>query len=373
MGLAGFAARANPASIAAGRRSGVGRSGIGMNGSLSLAMSDEFPAILDGHEDFLTQMSGYQTQPGDTQKGKRDFLEESSNGHVDLVRAQKGGIGAAFASVWMRTADAESDARGAAASEIDDLLRTIDRSDGQVRLVRTVADLEGCLRGDAFGAILHFEGADPIGADLRELRLYYEAGLRSLGIVWSRSTVFGHGVPPGKGAPPPETGLTEAGRNLVAECNRLGIVVDVSHLNVAGFWDVVQTSTKPFIATHSDAFGVAPHVRNLNDDQLLALAAADGCAGINLTNSFVRPDLGFDRSTSLEMVAAHIDYIVKLVGDRHVAIGSDFDGADMPEVLCDATRLPLLLRELKRRRYSDDALERITHGNFMRVLSQVWR
>jgi membrane dipeptidase len=339
---------------------------------------DEFPLILDGHEDFLTQMSGYQNLPGGgsfeegSEPRRRDFLAESGDGHVDLPRARKGGIGAAFASIWMRDADAERDARATAATEIDDLLRTVDRASGQVRLVRSVKDLRGCLNGEAFGAILHFEGADPISPDLRELRMYYEAGLRSLGIVWSRSTAFGHGVSL-RGGALPEGGLTEAGKNLVAECNRLGILIDVSHLNVAGFWDVVEACKRPFVATHSDAYAVSPHVRNLNDDQLRAIATAGGCVGINLANSFIRPDRGRDRSTTLDMVIAHVDHIAKLVGDAHVAIGTDFDGTDVPEVLSDATRLPLLLRELKRRGYSDDALERITHGNFVRVLEQVWR
>ena len=344
------------------------------------SFSEEFPLILDGHEDFLTQTSGYQDLTSGSglegtprQSARRDFLTESDDGHVDLPRARRGGIGAAFASIWMRNEDAERDARRTAASEVDDLLRTIDRSGGQMRLVRGVTDLRACLAGEAFGAIMHFEGADPIGADLRELRMYYEAGLRSVGIVWSRPTVFGDGVPRDPNGRPSARGLTEAGRNLVQECNRLGILIDVSHLNVAGFWDVVAVADKPFIASHSDAHAIAPHVRNLDDDQIRALAAGGGCIGVNLTNSFVRPDRALDRSTSIEMIAAHIDHIARLVGDAHVAIGTDFDGADMPDVLNDATRLPLLLRELKRRGYGDDAIERITHGNFVRVLGQVWR
>jgi membrane dipeptidase len=333
--------------------------------------------ILDGHEDFLTQMSGYQNLPRagaatEPDAPRRDFLQESDGGHVDLPRARRGGIGAAFASIWMRNDDAERDARATAAVEVDDLLRTIDRSGGSVRLVRTIAELDTCLHGDAFGAILHFEGADPISPDLRELRMYYEAGLRSLGIVWSRPTAFGYGVSLRRDDAQPDQGLTEAGRNLVRECNRLGILIDVSHLNVAGFWDVMETCERPFVATHSDALAISPHPRNLSDDQLRALARVDGCTGINLANSFIRPDRARDRSTTLDMVVAHIDHIVRLVGDRHVAIGTDFDGTDVPDVLSDATRLPLLLQELKRRGYSDDAVERITHGNFRRVLAEVW-
>ncbi len=342
---------------------------------------NEFPLILDGHEDFITQASGYQDLPGGTELEERpapqsrDFLTESDRGHVDLPRAKRGGVGAAFASIWMRNADAERDPRGVAAQELDDLLRTIDRSDGRMRLIRSAADLRACLSGeaDAFGAIMHFEGADPVSEDLRELRWYCEAGLRSLGIVWSRSTVFGHGVQLGRGYQPPTSGLTEAGKHLVEECDRLGIVVDVSHLNEAGFWDVARISSRPFIASHSDAFAVSPHQRNLTDDQIRAIARADGAIGINLANSFIRPDRGRDTSTTLEMVLAHIDHIVGLVGDRHIAIGTDFDGTDVPDVLSDATKLPLILQALAQQGWSDESLERITHGNFVRVLEAVWR
>jgi membrane dipeptidase len=340
---------------------------------------NEFPPILDGHEDFITQASDYQDLPGGTdleerpQPRSRDFLAQSERGHVDLPRAKQGGIGGAFASIWMRNADAERDARGVAAEQVNDLLRTIDRSEGRMRLVRDAAQLRACLAGDGFGAIMHFEGADPISEDLRELRWYYEAGLRSLGIVWSRSTVFGHGVQLGRGYQPPTSGLTDAGKHLVEECNRLGIVVDVSHLNEAGFWDVASVATKPFIASHSDAFAISPHQRNLTDEQIRAIAKADGAIGINLANSFIRPDRGRETDTTLAMVVAHIDHIVGLVGDRHIAIGTDFDGTDVPEVLADATKLPLLLQELRRKGYSDAMLEQVTHGNFVRVLEAVWK
>ncbi len=346
-----------------------------------MTTAPEFPLVIDGHVDFLTEMTGYQRAAGGAgglaapaspdERPPRDFLTESTEGHVDLPRARRGGIGAIFASHWLRDDDAGEAALPTVLSQMNQLLRLIDRSEGQLRLVRTTADLDACLRDDTLGLIMHFEGADPIRADLTELRVFYEAGLRSLGLVWSRPTVFGYGVM--FRGPTPEDGLTDAGKELVRECNRLGILVDVSHLNVPGFWDVAAVCEGPFVATHSNAYSVAPHIRNLTDDQLKALAEHDGLTGINLGVGFIRPDRGRDPSIPIEMVVEHIDHIVKVVGDRHVAIGTDYDGARPPDVLGDVTKLPVLFRELKARGYGDDAMERICQGNFLRVLRQVWR
>jgi len=346
-----------------------------------MTIAREFPLVIDGHVDFITEMTGYQraaSGPGGLaapasaeERPPRDFLTESTEGHVDLPRARRGGVGAIFASHWLRDSDAGEAALPTILSQMSQLLRLIDRSAGQLQLLRSVADLEACLRDDRLGLIMHFEGADPIRADLTELRVFYEAGLRSLGIVWSRPTVFGYGVM--FRGPTPEDGLTEAGKALVRECNRLGILVDVSHLNVAGFWDVAAVCTGPFVATHSNAYGVSNHIRNLTDDQLKALAVHDGLTGINLGVGFIRPDREREPNTPIEMVIDHIDHIVKVVGDRHVAIGTDYDGAQPPDVLGNVTRLPVLLRALKARGYADDAIERICQGNFLRVLRQVWR
>lgn len=338
----------------------------------------EFPKVIDGHEDFLTQMRRPPDQPsaGGAVRQGRDFLSESSEGHVDVPRARRGGIGAAFASIFLNDEQARSDAVGFAMREMDDLFRIADRSEGQVRIIGTVAELETCLEADAFGTIVHFEGADPIGADLAELRVFYEAGLRSLGIVWSRSTIFGHGVAIRDDGTSrlANDGLTELGKQLVRECNQLGILVDVSHLNVPGFWDVVSTCSKPFVATHSNAFAIAPHPRNLNDEQLRTLAEHDGCTGINFYTGFLRPDRGQNADTSLDQVLAHIDHIKRLVGARHVAIGSDYDGASpLPAAVDDASKLPVLLRALEERGYTETEIEGICQGNFLRVLRQVWK
>lgn len=325
------------------------------------AMNREFPPVLDGHEDFITAIP----------KQDRDFLAESETGHVDWPRAQRGCLGGAFVSIFLTTHQAELNPVGYAIKEIDDYLRICDRSAGEVRAVRTVAELDRALADGAFAGIVHFEGADPISYSMKELRVFYEAGLRSLGIVWSRPTIFGYGVM--FEGPQPQQGLTDAGLALVEECNRLGILLDVSHLNPAGFWDLHRVSRRPFVATHSSVKAICPHVRNLDDDQIRAIAERDGTIGINFANSFLRPDMGRDEDTPLDLVVSHFEHVINLVGDRHVAIGSDYDGTGVPCELRDAAHLPVLLRAFKSRGWSDDRIERICHGNFRRVLTQVWR
>jgi membrane dipeptidase len=237
--------------------------------------------------------------------------------------------------------------------------------------VRTTAELDRALADGAFAGIIHFEGADPISYSLKELRVFYEAGLRSLGVTWSRPTIFGSGVM--FQDPQPQAGLTDAGRALVAECNRLGILLDVSHLNPAGFWDLAGATQRPFVATHSSVKAISPHVRNLDDDQIRMVAEKDGTIGINFANAFLRPDTSRDDDTPLELVTSHFEHIIDLVSDRHVSFGSDYDGTAVPRDLKDASYLPVLLREFKRRGWSDDRIERVCNGNFRRVLGAVWR
>ncbi|MCS6800350.1 MAG: dipeptidase [Chloroflexota bacterium] len=321
----------------------------------------ELPPILDGHEDFLSALPRQQ----------RDFLSESERGHVDLPRAKRGGLAAAFAAVFLTTEQAEQNATGYAIKQIDDLYRLIERSDGRMRLVRTIADLDRARADGTFGAILHFEGAEPIAPSLKELRLFYEAGLRSIGLAWSRPNAFASGV--AFRDPQPTSGLTEAGYALISECQKLGIVLDVSHLNPAGFWDLARAVEGPFLASHSNAKAISPHPRNLDDDQIRAIADHDGTIGITFFVAYLRPDCAANPDTSLDIVMAHFEHIIALVGDRHVSIGSDFDGAVVPNALKDASCLPRLLEEFQRRGWSDERIERVCFGNLRRVLASVWR
>ncbi len=171
----------------------------------------------------------------------------------------------------------------------------------------------------------------------------------------------------------PATGLTDPGRQLVHECDQLGIILDVSHINSAGFWDMLAESRNPIVATHSSVKAISPHVRNLDDGQIKALASKGGTIGINFANIFLRPDMQANPDTALDVIVSHFDHIVNLVGDEHVSFGTDFDGTDIPAVVGDAAGLPLILRALKAEGYSDTSLERICHGNFLRVAGAVWK
>ncbi|WP_037412670.1 dipeptidase [Candidatus Solirubrobacter pratensis] len=245
---------------------------------------------------------------------------------------------------------------------------------GGARLVRDVEDLDAALAdGGPLGLILHMEGAEALGEDLEALELWYAAGLRSLGPVWSRPNRFGSGVR-FKFPSSPDTGpgLTPAGRRLVRRCAELGIAVDLSHLTEGGFWDVAHELDGPLIASHSCAHALVPASRNLTDAQIRAIASSGGLVGINFEVSMVRPDSARDADTPLSRIAEHVRHVAELVGTEHVALGSDWDGATMPDGVRTAAQLPALIETLRRDGYSEAELARIAHGNWRRVLAAAW-
>ena len=253
------------------------------------------------------------------------------------------------------------------------LLRIVAASRGEIRLVRDTADLDACLAGEALGAILHMEGAEAIDTELDTLDVWHAAGLRSVGIVWSRPNAFGHGVPfRFPSSPDTGAGLTPAGVALVRRCAELGIALDVSHLNAAGFWDVARTLDGPLIASHSCAHALCRSARNLTDDQLDAIAASGGLVGICSAVAFLRPDGADDADTPVELIAEHARYVADRCGVDHVALGSDFDGATMPAALPDASALPGVLAALEAVGFEGGEIDRIASGNWRRVLGAAW-
>jgi len=222
-------------------------------------------------------------------------------------------------------------------------------------------------------AILHLEGAEPLAPDLSDLDAWYERGLRSLGLTWSRANAFAEGVPfrfPSTGDTGP--GLTDAGKELVRRCNELGILVDLSHLNEAGFWDVAGLSSAPLVATHSNVNALCASSRNLTDAQLDAVGASGGVVGINFAVSFLREDGHNDADTPLSEIVRHAAYVADRIGIDHVAFGSDFDGALVSQELDGIAALPKLVEEFRAAGWDEDSVAKLTHGNWQRVLRETW-
>jgi membrane dipeptidase len=259
-------------------------------------------------------------------------------------------------------------------SAVAGLIRLEAQSGGQIKVVRTIGELDACLRQAILAVVLHFEGAEAIDPALDALYVFYEAGLRSLGVVWSRSNAFGHGVP-FKFPSSPDTGpgLTDAGRELVRACNGLGILVDLAHMNERGFWDIARLSEAPLVVTHAAVHALCPSARNLTDKQLDAIGESGGVVGITFYVGDLRADGRKDADTPVTEIVRHIDYVADRIGIGHVAIGSDFDGALIPQEIGDVTGLPRLIAALRDRGYDDEALRKLAHENWIRVLRGTWR
>jgi membrane dipeptidase len=345
-------------------------------------------AIFDGHNDAVQHIFEYRD-------GGRDFLARSDSGSLDLPRATEGSmVGGLFAMFarperpsdrsFVRTADGFEvrladpidpvHARNRIDAQFDALNRLVMRAAGKIRWGTSVDDIEAGRREGVFTIVLHMEGAEAIGADLDDLDYFYSIGLRSLGPVWSRPNIFGHGVPFAyPRSPDIGPGLTDIGRELIRACNRLGIMVDISHINERGFWDIASISTAPLVATHACAHAICRSTRNLTDKQLDAIRESSGIVGFNFSACDVRPDARNDENTPIDMVVEHLIYLVERLGEDHVGLGSDFDGAVMPRPLRDASCFPNLIRSLRAHGFNENTVRKIAFDNWMRVFRLSWR
>lgn len=332
--------------------------------------------ILLGHHDALFRLS----LDGDLEA----FIEGGGSGHLDLPRAQVYGTVGGFYACWVANPEGDEDesqpdpidpAYAVAAVEemMGQLYQLEEMSQGDLVVVRRVSDLQLSLEHGLHAAILHFEGAEPIDEELDNLEHYYARGLRSLGLVWSRPNAFGHGVPfRFPSSPDTGPGLSAAGRDLVRACNQLGLMLDLSHLNEAGFWDVARLSRHPLVATHSNAHELSPSARNLTADQLRAIADSGGVVGVNFYVGDLRDDGEDEPDTSLDLIVGQLEHLAQTLGIEHVALGTDFDGALVPYEVDGVEYLPDLLDALAERGWSADDIERLGYLNWLRVLDDTW-
>lgn len=365
---------------------------------------DAAPAmpIFDGHNDALLRL----WRRGD--KAGASFLDPDAHpvpengvapglpagGHIDWPRARAGGlVGGLFATF---VPDREGKSRAVLGNDVKDadpmppvdqphaldvtlaqaaiLPRMARASEGRVRQCETVGDIEAAVGDGAMACVLHMEGAEAIDADLDALEVLYAAGLRSLGPVWSRPTIFATGAPFRFNATADDgPGLTDAGRALVAACNELGVMIDLSHMNEAGFWDVAASSGAPLVATHSNVHALSPSSRNLTDKQLDAIADSGGMVGLNFAVNFLREDGKRVLDTPLETMVRHLDHLVARLGEDGVGLGSDFEGAPPPAEIGDAAGLPRLVKALRASGWDDALTRKVCRDNWLRVLHATWK
>lgn len=343
--------------------------------------------VFDGHNDVLLRLWKHGDREGTS------FLsgqaEGRAAGHVDLPRAVAGGFSGGFFAIFVPpqspprshqdaaergfAAEPQEYAARIAGEQASILLRLEQNSDGKVRIVRSAREIRKARRDGAIAAIFHIEGAEAIGPDLAELDLYHAAGLRSLGPVWSRPNIFGHGVPFRFPSPPDiGPGLTEAGKRLVRRCNALRILVDLSHLNEKGFSDVARITDAPLVATHSNAHAICASSRNLTDRQLSVIAESKGLVGLNYAVAFLRPDGAYRTETPLDVMVTHLARLVERLGEDGVALGSDFDGAMIARGIGDVAGLQNLVDAMLDAGFGRPLVRKICHANWENLLARVW-
>jgi len=352
--------------------------------------------IFDGHNDALLRLH---RRPG---ADATAFLKGADKGQLDLPKARQGGFAGGLFAIFVPSPARQGDATkpdsngetqspnfasdpvppavdlSAAQSTVFAMMSLLFRIERQsrrrVRVCRNVADIEACMDDGALAAVLHIEGAEAIDGNFELLDVLHEAGLRSLGPVWSRPNAFGHGVPfRCPSSPDTGPGLTDLGKALIGACNRLRILIDLSHLNERGFWDVAAISNAPLVATHSNAHALSPHSRNLTDRQLSAIGKSGGLVGVNFAVSFLRADSARNKDTPLSLIVDHIEHLVEHVGEDGVGFGSDFDGAQMPAELGNAAGLQKLVQALRQRGFAEPLIEKLCFRNWLRVLRRTWK
>ncbi|WP_026450411.1 dipeptidase [Aequorivita capsosiphonis] len=358
--------------------------------------------LVDTHNDFLTQTMEKNFVFDTNLKGKT---------HSDLSRMKEGGVDVQFFSVW---SDGEQVNPYAFANrQIDSLDAVISRNPDKIVKVATSKELLKTVKQKKIAALIGVEGGHQFENDLGKLESLYNRDVRYISLTWNNSTPWATSAadetnPDGAKNSEDKKGLTAFGKQIVQKMNSLGMMVDVSHSGEQTFYDVIATTKKPIIASHSSVYALCPHPRNLKDDQIKAIAKNGGVIQINFNSGFIDPTVDNRESAFLEkhkseidslaqaglhpfiaqesiyvkyadesqqlrapfeMVIQHIEYVINLVGVDYVGIGSDFDGIFLPpKQLDDVTDYPLITKALFEKGYSETAIDKILGGNLLRVL-----
>lgn len=308
--------------------------------------------IVDAHCDTITTIMETNEQ-----------LRENK-GHIDLKRLKKYDSFVQFFAAYISPKHAKMGALCRAIDIIDRLYTEIEINKNDIMLCRNYNDIMQATQNKKVAAVLTIEGGDALEGSLSALRILYELGVRAITLTWNFRNQIADGVADASTG----GGLTPFGKEVVREMNRLGMMVDVSHISEAGFWDVIQTTSAPIIASHSNAKKICNHRRNLTDEQLLALKKNGGVTGINLCPDFISSN----GKSTMKQVLNHIEYIVALTGEDTLGLGADYDGIDeTPQDLEGVQCIKDLLNELLKLNYSEALVNKIAGNNFLRVIKGI--
>ena len=347
-----------------------------------------FP-VFDGHNDLLLRLHNA------PENREAIWLTGEGKGHLDLPRMKQGGFVGGFFAIYIPSPQAHdapdymsamqnppfalplgdliaaAQALPVAMSMANQLLWMERASGGAFKLCRSAGQVRAAIASGVIAGLMHMEGAEAIDENLDALYAFHAMGLRSLGPVWSRPTIFGHGVPFAfPSSPDTGPGLTDAGKRLVAACNDLKIMLDLSHLNEAGFNDIARLSTAPLVATHSNAHAVTPSSRNLTDRQLGVIRDSGGMVGLNYATSFLRRDGKQGGAIGWDDLLRHLDHLMGILGPDHLGLGSDFDGATIPDCIGDVTGQPALLRAMMDHGYGQGLVRKLACDNWLALLDR---
>jgi membrane dipeptidase len=339
--------------------------------------------VVDTHID-TTQMLGREgwdfMVPHGNERGRG-----GDGSHVDFPRMREGGLDAAFFSIFMPGTVTGPEAVKRSLLMIDNVRRLAERHPNEIVLATSAADVRAAHKAGKIAALMGMEGGHMIDNSLSVLRDYQRLGVRYMTLTHSVNTDWADS----SGDKPAHNGLTDFGKDVVREMNRLGMLVDISHVADKTFWDVLEVSKAPPIASHSSSRVISGHPRNMTDDMVKALAAKGGVVQINYEVTFLdndrneasnkRQGLSAEERAKLpplpevrwEKIIEHIDHVVKLVGPTHVGLGSDFDGATMPAGMDDVSMLPKITAALLAEGYTEKDVTNILGGNLLRVMESV--
>lgn len=311
--------------------------------------------VFDGHCDTILEVLNH----------KRSLGSRTLVGHLDIPRMKEGGVDVQFFAVFIEDIYKPDRSLKRTLQLIDCFYKEIEKNQDDISLVTNYNQIEEVNSAGKIAAILSIEGGEALEGDLGVLRVLYKLGVRLLTLTWNQRNQIADGI----GESRTGSGLTKFGLKVIDEMNRLGMLIDVSHLSETGFWDVIKRSKAPIVASHSNCYALCPHLRNLKDEQIKALADKGGVIGITFVPNFLTQE---KRKTTVGDVIKHIDYLVEKVGVDYIGLGSDFDGTGgLPLGLEGVDKVPNITGELLDRGYKEKDIKKILGENFLRVFKEV--